>query len=89
MKRTFIQASIWSVIWRILVFIIPLAILQIVLLLTAVGTYREPSILLDILFTAAYYAIVYYVTKNQINKQGLSWDAVKGKKDIQKKKSDN
>lgn len=71
-------------IWRIIVFSIPLGILQVVLLFSPIGMTQEISLIFDILFTAGSYAIVYFVTKSQIQRQGHSWDAVKGDTKINK-----
>lgn len=84
MNQSFKRASIWSVIWRSILFSIPLEILYAILVIFSVGTDSISTTILDILFTTGSYAIVYFVIKAQIRNQGFSLDAVNGKRDVDK-----
>lgn len=84
MNKSFKDASIWAVIWRSILLSIPLEIFYAILFISSIGMDSVSLTILDILFTAGSYTIVYFVIKIQIRNQGFSLDAVKGKRDIHK-----
>lgn len=84
MYQSFRKASMWAIIWRLILFVIALS-LAFFLVLERMAGPMLPFLMSA--FPFAIYVLVYWLTVRQTKKQGFSVDAVKGSFQFDKKDS--